>query len=74
MATDTFNSIRSKTFLVASHARSAPILGSLFKRLFDLVCSALGLLFLGPVFLLIALRIKRAELWSGLLPQRAPRS
>ena len=59
MATQTIKSTGSKADDPASHFSLRAWRGKGFKRAFDFVLSGLGLLILSPLFLLIAIIIKR---------------
>jgi lipopolysaccharide/colanic/teichoic acid biosynthesis glycosyltransferase len=59
MATETIESVKSKTDRSSIPFNLGTFCGKAFKRVFDIIASAVGLLFLSPLFGLIATRIKR---------------
>jgi lipopolysaccharide/colanic/teichoic acid biosynthesis glycosyltransferase len=71
MRTPTIKSVKSKTILKVTRFKPGAFWGKALKRIFDILMSALGLLFLSPVFGLMALVIKRES--TGPVFFRGPR-
>ncbi len=59
MTKETIKSLESKTDLTTTPFNLGAFYGKALKRLFDLALSGLGLMVLSPLFLVIAIRIKR---------------